>query len=422
MINRVWIASELYYPEETSTGYLLTRIAEGLAAYLPVSVLCAQPTYSARGTRAPAVEARHGVWIRRCRGTTLNKDVLPFRIVNLATISLAIFFGVLRRVARGDCVIVVTNPPILPFLVAVASKIRGARCILLVHDVYPEALVVAGILRPGGLAARIGGWLSLRLYRGVDRVVVLGRDMADLVARKLPRGSRKIVLIPNWADVDEIHPDTRRDNPLLKELGLESKWVIQYAGNMGRTHALEDLVEAAKRLDGETDVHFLFLGSGAKRAWLANEVAAHGLRNVTLTGSRPRTDQHMFLNACDAAIISFTSGMSGVSVPSRMYNILAAGKPIVAVCDADSELAQVVDEESVGWIVPPGRPDLIVDAIKKARAETSDALRIRARLAAEKYTLDRVVPLYRMMIEGLEDGLSAARLAGDPEEASARRV
>src|SRR4051812_33791098 len=111
MTGRVWIVSELYYPEETSTGYLLTRIAEGLAAHRPVSVLCAQPTYSARGTRAPAVEDRHGVAIRRCRGTTLNKDILPFRFVTLITISVAIFVSLLLRVSRGDCVIVVTNPP-----------------------------------------------------------------------------------------------------------------------------------------------------------------------------------------------------------------------------------------------------------------------------------------------------------------------
>jgi colanic acid biosynthesis glycosyl transferase WcaI len=403
MSSRVWIVSELYYPEETSTGYLLTRIAEGLAAHGPVSVLCAQPTYSARGIRAPATEVRNGVSIRRCRGTTLNKDVLPFRFLNLVTISLAIFAGVMRHVSRGDRVIVVTNPPLLPFVVAAACRLRGARSLLLVHDVYPEALVIAGILRAGGLADRICAWLSRRLYRAVDRVIVLGRDMAALVSQKLPAGSDKIVLIPNWADVDDIAPEPRSANPLLKELGLESKWVVQYAGNMGRTHAVEDLLEAARRLEKTTDIHFLFIGSGAKRAQVEAAVEVEGLSNVTVLGNRARGDQQVFLNACDAAIIPFMSGMSGVSVPSRMYNILAAGKPIIAVCDADSELALVVEEENVGWIARPHQPERLVEVIQQARREAHDpSLSLRARRTAEKYALAAAIIRYRWLIEQLE--------------------
>ena len=175
--SKLWVVSELYYPEETSTGYILTRIAEGMADRFDVHALCGQPSYSARGLRAPATEVRNGVMIRRCRATTLNKDVLLLKLLNLATITLSMFWNALWRLRRDDMVIVVTNPPSLPFLVALACRLRRARLVLLIHDVYPEVLSAAGMLHPSSFASRLGGRLNRWLYRSAERVVVLGRDM-----------------------------------------------------------------------------------------------------------------------------------------------------------------------------------------------------------------------------------------------------
>ncbi|HYC49934.1 MAG TPA: hypothetical protein VEB19_02375, partial [Gemmatimonadaceae bacterium] len=145
MGRTLWIVSELYYPEETSTGRLLTQLAEGLAASLGpdwrVRAICSQPTYEARGTRAPARERRAGVEIFRCRGTTFRRDRLWRRLANVLTISGALVLRLLRGVHRGDVVLVVTNPPLLPFGVTAVCRLRGARCALIVHDVYPEVLV-----------------------------------------------------------------------------------------------------------------------------------------------------------------------------------------------------------------------------------------------------------------------------------------
>jgi colanic acid biosynthesis glycosyl transferase WcaI len=402
----LWIVSELYYPEETSTGYLLTLIAEGLAAAgRPVRVLCAQPTYSRRGTRAPAREVRHGVAIQRVAGTTLPKDRMLPRIVNMLTITASIFLAAVRRFRRGDLVLVVTNPPALPFAVALACRLRGARCLLLIHDVYPEVLVASGMAGSGSLITRIVRTANHWLYNAVERVLVLGRDMRDIAVRKMTDGDRRIVLIPNWADVDDVRPDTRATNALLTETSLSGRFVVQYAGNMGRTHGIETLVDAAQRLKKSApDVSFLFLGSGAKKAWLEQAVRSLGLPNVTILGSRPRSDQHLFINACDVAVISFMPGMAGVSVPSRMYNIMSAGKPIVAVADEHSELARVVREEDIGWVVPPSRPELLEAAIREARADAPRraAMGERARAAAvAKYRFEAIVGQYESMLAGL---------------------
>jgi glycosyltransferase involved in cell wall biosynthesis len=401
--KRVWVVSELYYPEETSTGYYVTKIAEGLSRDFPTHALCAQPTYSARGISAPGREVYNGVVIRRCRATTLNKDILPFRIVNMLTISLSIFFRAMGSFKRGDVVLVATNPPILPFLIAVACRIRGAKCVLLVQDVYPESLVAAGLLDPHSLLVSVLNRLNLILYRSMERISVVGRDMEDLVRKKMADGtSTRIVIIRNWADVDQIVPSLREQNGLLKQLGLNGKFVAQFAGNIGRLQGIETLLETAKILRGvDNDIHFLFIGSGARKKWLEDAVKVNGLGNVTILPNRPRGDQQNFLNACDVAITAFVPRMTGVGVPSRMYNIFSAGKPIVAAVEEDSELGLVVREDDVGWIVP------VNDAIKMAAA-LSEAknnpglladMGMRARaIAVNKYAITKMIDAYRSMV------------------------
>jgi glycosyltransferase involved in cell wall biosynthesis len=405
----IWFVSELYYPEETSTGYYVTKTAEGLAEHRPVGVLCSQPTYSARGVQASKTETRRGVSIRRCAGTALDKDVSVFRLFNLVTISISIFWNALRQFRRSDVVFVATNPPTLPYLVLLACRMRGARCVLMMQDVYPDALVAGGWLRPQSLLRRVLARFQRSLYSGVERVVVLGRDMQSLVARQIRQRAERIVIIPNWADLDQITPLPRRDNALLARLGLQDKFVIQYSGNMGRTHGLESLVEAAGRLKNDADVHFLFIGSGAKKRWLERAVALESLPNVTILPHQRRSDLAVALNACDAAIISFVPGMAGVSVPSRMYNVLAAGKPIIAVADADSELSRLVLEERVGWVVPPNDVEGIVRAVRAARDDPAllADMSSRCRPAVEnKYSFERVIAAYRALVDELEESVA----------------
>ena len=339
--------------------------------------------------------------VRRCWGTRLNKDVLPFRLLNLLTISLALFWGGLRHIQRAAKVLVVTNPPLLPFLIMLACRLKRATPVLLVHEVYPEVLMAAGMVRQGSRGFRLMQGCTRWLYRQAACVVVLGRDMERLAATK--GAAQKTRIIPNWADLDEVRPEASRvENALVKECGLQDAFVVQYCGNMGRTHGLEYLLAAAGRAAPAT--HFLLTGSGARKSWVEHEIPARGLKNVTVLPRCPRERLSEYLNACDLALISFVPGMSGVSVPSRMYNIMAAGKPILAVADADSELAAVIGEERIGWVVAPGDIDGILRVMAEARADPRLLREMgqRARSAAEaKYNLPRVLGLYRDLFAAL---------------------
>ncbi len=402
MQQQLWVVSEIYYPEETSTGYLLTKIAEGLARDQRVRVLCGQPAYSGRGVKAPIHESRNGVEIERCSGTTFPKDNLPLRLVNALTISLSILLKSIVKIKRGDIVLVVTNPPPLPFIIALVCMLKGARFLLLIHDVYPEVLAATGLTSPTSLLSRTVASVNRWLYRRAERVIVLGRDMEALAINKVGNRRDRIVIIPNWADHTEIIPGDRAANSLLNELNLQDKFVMQYAGNMGRTHGLEYVMAAAKSLQNDPRFQFLFIGSGAKKKFVEDQ--AKDLSNVTVLGNRPRSDQQNFLNACDISIISFVPGMAGVSVPSRMYNVMASGTPIVAIADPHSELALVVLEEKIGWLVAPNDPVALERALREAASDPSrlEELGNRARSAVElKYTLEAINALYSKMITSL---------------------
>ncbi len=395
---RLWVVTELYYPEETSTGYYMTRIAEGLSDDFDVKALCGQPNYSSRGTTAPKHETRNSVEIFRASGTTLNKNVILFRVINMLTLSFSTFLKAMVKFKARDRVLVVTTPPSLPFVVAVAALFRGAQYTLLIHDNYPEILFAVGKSRKFSILATVLNFCNRWLYKHASKIIAVGRDMKGMLESKTDGLDTSITVIQNWAELETVRPELRGENKLLAELGLSDKFVFLYAGNMGHPNDLETIVEVAKRLIDRDEIHFIFLGSGVKEAWLKNEAAESKLKNITILSPKPRSEQIVFLNACDVALVSLVEKMSGVSMPSRTYNILAAGKPILALTEPESELAMVIDEDRVGWHVRPGRPHQLLKVIEKIyemRNCLSEYGTRARRSALEKYSLETAISKYR---------------------------
>lgn len=293
---------------------------------------------------------------------------------------------------------VVTTPPLMPFAVALAAICRGAVYTLLIHDNYPEILFAVGKARKNSLFSRALTLANRSLYKYASKIIVVGRDMLELVAAKTQGLDIPIAVIPNWAELETVSPQPRSKNKLLAELGLKDKFVLLYAGNMGHPNDIETIISAAEKLRETAQIHFIFLGSGVKKPWLRKVVEEKKLANVTVLDPRPRSEQIVFLNACDVALVSLVKKMHGVSMPSRTYNILAAGKPILALTDSNTELAQIIEEEQVGWAVPPGDIGLLYDEIKKIYTN-QDILEImgsNARNAAlRKYSLATAIEGYR---------------------------
>jgi glycosyltransferase involved in cell wall biosynthesis len=398
----LWVVSEIYYPEEISTGYYPTSIAEGLAQNYNVKVIAGQPNYAVRGTRAPRHETRNDVEIFRVASTTLDKNVIPFRLLNMLTLSFSMLAFAIRSFKNNDQILVVTAPPSLPFIMALACLLKGAHYTLLLHDCYPEVLVAVGKLRRDSFISKFVNVLNSWLYKHASKIIVVGRDMNELLRNKTDGLRIPIVFIPNWAELESVHPTPRSENSLLSDLGIADKFVFMYAGNIGHPTDIESIIECADRLRSESDFHFVFVGSGAKSRWLRSQVERRALSNVSILGQRPRREQIVFLNACDVGLISLVKDMWGTAMPSRTYNILAAGKPILALTENGSELARVIEEEGVGWYTQPGDVDELHAKVMEIyrNRERLREMGERARVAAiNKYSRASAIERYAREFE-----------------------
>lgn len=401
--QRLWVITDPYYPEQISTGYFLTGIAECLAGVRDVGVVCSmrvEPDARASLARRQSI---HGVDVYRAGPRFGYPRSLPARVVVEGWMALAIFWRALRLVRRGDEMLVVTHPPFLPFLMRLVAWLRGAEFDLLVYDMYPEVLAVIGVLREDGLAYRLLDNLTKRLLRSCRRIIALSEGMRARVASKVGRSSANIHVVPNWGDVDAVHPRPRQDNQLLRQLGIADKFVVQYSGNIGRVHGVELLIEVAARMQAAgADTFFLVVGEGSMRKGLEQAAREQKLDNVRILDRQPSDKFADSINACDLALIMLKQGMAGISVPSRLYNLLAAGRPLLVVADADTKPARVVAEESLGWVVPPGDAQAMCDAIEAARRSPTVLAEMSARsreLAVTRYSYaascERFRALYR---------------------------
>jgi colanic acid biosynthesis glycosyl transferase WcaI len=397
----VWVLTEVYYPEEISTGYYLTSIAEGLAQDADVKVLTGQPKHAARGLKAPKREIRNDVEIIRAWDTNLDKNVMLYRLVNMATIGLSMFWHSLLRFRKGDQILVVTAPPSLPVTTTVAALLKGASLTLLVQDSYPEILVAVGAVKADSFFVKFVNFFNRFVYKYAANIIVMGRDMNELFRHKTEGLDASIVTIPNWAELESVHPTPRDQNTLLGELGITDKFVFMYAGNIGHPTDVETIIECAGLLKDRDEFHFVFIGAGAKKKWLERETATRKLGNVTILDYRPREEQIVFLNACDIGVVALVKGMWGTAMPSRTYNIMAVGKPVLALTDAGSELARVIDEERIGWHLPPGDAKALRDTILRIYDSRNDLEELgrRAREAAlAKYSKTAAVAAYRKVL------------------------
>ncbi|MHC4585044.1 MAG: glycosyltransferase family 4 protein [Planctomycetota bacterium] len=358
------ILSQYFFPELISTGQLLTELAEDLVELgCSVLVVAGQPTYY-ESSRVPEKMDHRGIRILRVANTQLAKNSVSGKVLNSATF----FLGALRKslaLPRNAIALVVTNPPILLFVPYLLSFLRGQKYIILIHDVYPDIAVQLGYLGQGGVIFGLWEKLNRKVMQNAAAVIVIGRDMEKKVREKLnPREWKKIRVIPNWSDGDAIIPVEKEENPFLREIGLEpSTFIVQYSGNMGLSHDMETIVEAADLLR-DLPVRFLFIGGGGKREKIGKMAADLGLMNVQFLPYQAKEKLRYSLACSDVSLVCLGDGVEGLSVPSKYYGILASGRPVIALMAECSEVAMSIRESGCGYVVSLGDPGALAEKIR----------------------------------------------------------
>ncbi len=402
--KKIWIISEFYYPVVTSTGYYMTEIAEHLAQKgFDVHVICMGSKYNETQDLCFKKEEKHnGVCIQRILTNNIDKNNFLKRAIRLLWASWCMFFKILLNVKKGDALLVVTNPAFLLLFIPIIKKIKKCKFYLLVHDIFPENLVAIGKLKKGTKAFRWSKYCFDRAYAKSDVCISIGRDMSEIIKEKT-KGKNSIICIPNWADNDIVFPVDKKETLLYKSVKkLQGKFIFQFAGNLGHAQGLDNLLSAIKLVDNQ-DICFLFIGGGAKSETIKN--FARSRDNIVVIGFQDRSTQTDFLNACDVSIVTLSDGMFGLGVPSKSYNIMATGKPILMIGDKESEIALCIKDYDLGWVVNPNDPVALKNTFETIylQHENLIALGNNARLTADTVFAKNLIldKFYRLFSENM---------------------
>jgi glycosyltransferase involved in cell wall biosynthesis len=372
----------------------MTRLAERLVDDASVTVLCGPTAYDLESVAVDTpVDPR--VAVSRVEVGQWNKNRLASRLMRSMLLTIGLALRLLIRARRGDTVVLVTNPPLLLLSIAVISSFRRLQLVVIVHDVYPEVLTVARLLSPTGIMFRVLRRTFNCAYSAADRLVVIGRDMHELfVAKVLSSGGRgRIAVIENWADTERVIPLTRETENVVR---------LQFAGNLGRVQGLLPLL-AAVREAANNEIAIDLIGTGALRDALIAFSEEHGLTQVQILPPFARPEQRRTLSECDIGIVSLEAGMFGLGVPSKAYNILAAGRAILFIGDPRSEIGRMVSEYAVGWVVQDHGSALVEFLRGLSLSMRPDILArgVRARdLAVSRFSEARQLEAYASVILG----------------------
>ncbi|MHB8095525.1 MAG: glycosyltransferase family 4 protein [Candidatus Aminicenantales bacterium] len=304
---------------------------------------------------------------------------------------------------KGDVIFLRTPPLQLGLTGFLAGKIRGASILLNVQDIHPDLSIQSGILR-NSLAIKFAQALEKWVYRISDHIVVIGEGFRrNLLDKGVP--AEKMTILPNWVDTDFLKP-LPKDNPVARKYGLQDKFVVMYSGTISISSnlALERVLEAAGRLKEDKDVLIVIVGEGLKKESLLEKARGLGLDNVKFLPFQPYEDLPNLLASSDVLLVPLDSEKSQLSVPSKLYNFLAAGRPILGLATPESEVAALIRETDCGAAVPPDDLAGIADTILGLKADPA-SLRRMARNARDyvvaNFSKDRILAAYDVLLASL---------------------
>jgi glycosyltransferase involved in cell wall biosynthesis len=378
----------LYYPPDTSaTAKMAHAVADALSLKHSITVLCGRPSYEPterRTWRLFQTERSGEVRIIRAGSTDFPRLDMKKRVLNyLSYAALAVPRALF---VRCDVVLAMTDPPFQGIVGAFVAMLKRRPYVYNIRDLYPDMALGGSIVTPG-LLARIWERLHRWALRRAERVIVLGDDMRARIIGKGVDG-RQVVVVRDGADIPPLHlPLSAPDPDVVRAIRGSFRFVLLHAGNLGFYGAWDTLLIAGRTLASD-GVGLVFVGDGAQRAQI--EAAARGSANIRFLDFFPASLVPSVLAAADAHVITVKRGLEGVVVPSKMYGILAAGKPIVAVAPEETDAVSIGVRRGFAVSADPDRPVELVSAV---RALVGDAQKMKtmgqaARAAAPDY--DRV--------------------------------
>lgn len=374
-MSRVLVLSLLFAPDGVSTATIVSALAQDLTKLgHDVDVIAALPHYNedpdARAAQPLTKKLGglyhrsdyHGipVWhtpiVKKSRGAAGR--MLGYLLYNAVSLLLGLF-----ALKRPD-VILVVSPPLTAGPVGwLLAVLRRSRVVYNVQELYPDAFLHTGF-REASFVIRVFRWIERFVYKRSHGLTPISQSFAETL---MERGAKpeRVHVIPNFVDIDEIQPG-QKDNPLARDCGLVDKFVALYAGNIGMTQSFHTVLDAAEYLKDTPDIHFLLVGNGTLAAELAAQIQQRHLTNITMLPYQPRSRVPHIYATGDLGLIPLMAGVAKTTLPSKLYTIMASGRPVLATVEADSDMGRLINGSESGVTVPPEDANALADAIRNA--------------------------------------------------------
>lgn len=404
MKKRLLFINQYYFPDFAATGQLLTQLTTSLTDEFDVTVLTAFPSYSV----APEIRRRYrgrlfvremhqGVRVIRVFSTTFPRRFLPLRLINFCTYFLGVMVATLL-VRKPDVIVAQTDPPFIALAALWCRLWRGGRVLVVFQDVFPEVAHVLGKLR--GLP--LWGMRRIRslFFRSANGIVAISNGMRQaLIERGAP--AQKVSVIANWADTDAILP-LAPENEFRVRHGLSGKFVVMHSGNVGLSQDFALVLDLAWYLS-RLDVQIVIVGDGASRSWLEGVVRQRGLYNVKLLPYQPLELLSQSLSSADLHLVTLKPGLESFIVPSKLYGIMAAGRPVLAVVPKSSEVYDIVSKYRCGQVSEhnPKYLSQVVAALRESPEELQRMGRNGRDAVVTNFSRQRAVSQYKEVVRKL---------------------
>lgn len=365
------IYAHYYYPDVASTGQILTELAEGLNDTFHTTVICTVPSYTGKISQYYRkhkyyYENINGVDVLRIRVPEFRKSFALSRIFNILSYFFSAVFATFR-VEHQDYIFTISQPPILGGMLGVIGKhIKKAKLIYNIQDFNPEQVMAVDFTH-NKLVLSIMMLLDKYSCQQANKVIIVGRDMIETLQKRFQK-MVPYAYINNWINEKEIYPlpeDNARVLKFKRKYGLENKFVIMYSGNIGLYYDLLNILKTIEKFKETEDVIFAFIGEGSVLEELRTYKEVHQLSNVVFIPYQPKSELIYSLNAGDVHFVVNAKGIKGVSVPSKLYGVMAVGKPVLGIMEEGAEARLIVEEAKCGMSVKPGDYSAIEDLIRK---------------------------------------------------------
>ncbi|MEB8262736.1 glycosyltransferase family 4 protein [Mammaliicoccus sciuri] len=346
--KNILILCQYFYPEYVSSATLPTQMAEDLVKMgINVDVMCGWPNEYSKSKKISKKEKYNGIKIRRLKYAQFDNKSKVGRLINFFSL-FTMFLINMPRMLKYNHILVYSNPPILPFIPDLIHRIFKKKYSFVAYDIAPDNAIKTGATKPGSIIDKVMKYINKHVYKNAEHVIVLGTEMKNyILENKISDNKNNIHVIPNWYDEESLSKD-KVYSVEFKNIKSKYKKILLYSGNMGQLQDMETIMQFLKGVKDIEEIATILCGHGKKKEQVDVFIKNNNIKNAFVYDFLTGTDYSDVLNIAHCCIASLVPEGIGLGVPSKNYGYLAAGKPLIAIMDKETDIVKQLRSYNAG--------------------------------------------------------------------------